>query len=453
YEILAEKKGFATAVTEVRIPSNEHVELETPLRLVPLSEITVSLDPPLDPWGRPWKVWIERKTEEATVWQTIASGVAADGSWNAPPLRPGELVLRVTDSLGGKWLRDRLVTVGGAEAFFRSIEVVPIRGTIALGDEPIQASILFGSGTAAVQVVSDEQGDFEGSLPREGEWRVRFETGHGEVGAQPVEVRKRPGKSYAELEFELPSTRVEGRVTKGGEPAEALVVAVSGVVGSQEPPRGRIALSVRTDEEGLFEVAGVEPGELSIRASSRTAETEWKALMVREEEVDRIHLELTDRKTVRGRLMGSTGGLAARLIVLPDASIGMTTASDARGHFELKVQSQTQRVRVVVAPARQGLFFRRFDLGAAEHEEVVVVAPAGAGALSFIPPKPRTATLFYQGIGVNAHDVLSMFPPQGTHFQGGIPLPPVAPGVWSLCPSADPGDEECASVHVQPGSS
>ncbi|MEM8997455.1 MAG: carboxypeptidase-like regulatory domain-containing protein, partial [Acidobacteriota bacterium] len=93
YEIVVEKEGFATEATEVRIPSNEYVELETPLRLVPLSEITVNLDPPLDPWGRPWKVWLEREAEEATVWQTVASGVAAEGSWNAPPLRPGELVL------------------------------------------------------------------------------------------------------------------------------------------------------------------------------------------------------------------------------------------------------------------------------------------------------------------------------------------------------------------------
>ncbi|MEM1177384.1 MAG: carboxypeptidase-like regulatory domain-containing protein [Acidobacteriota bacterium] len=453
YELLVEKNGFATAATEIQVPSKEHVELETPLRLVPLSEITVSLDPPLDPWARPWKVTLERETEEATVWQTIAGGVAAEGSWNAPPLRPGEIVLRVTDSLGGEWLRDRLVTVGGAEAVFRSIDVIPIRGTVSLGDAPIEASILFGSGTAAVRVASDERGEFEGSLPREGEWRVRFETDRGKIGARPVEVRKRPGKSYAELEFELPSTLIKGRVTKGGEPAEALVVAVQGRVGPQKPPRGRLALSARTDKDGLFEIAGVEPGELNIRASSQTAETEWVALTVREKEVGRVHLELTNRKTIRGRLMGPAGGLAARLIVLPDASIGLTTAADAQGQFEFNVQSQTEQIRLVVAPAQQGLFFKRLGLGAAEQEEIVVVAPAGTGALSFVPPSPRTATLFYQGVGVNAHDFLTMFPPRGNHFQGGIPLPPVASGLWSLCPTADPGDKECASASVQPGSS
>ncbi len=70
------------------------------------------------------------------------------------------------------------------------------------------------SGTTSVLMFADDEGLFQGSLPRSGSWQVDVKSrGFGvHRRLRAVEVEPAAGSSRAWVEIELPGTRLEGEV-------------------------------------------------------------------------------------------------------------------------------------------------------------------------------------------------------------------------------------------------
>lgn len=480
YALSARREGFASSVVEAEIDeAGQSVALDETLTLVPRSQLSVDLDPPLDPWGQPWHLRMTRETDETNIFENVAKGVAADrGTWTSPRMDPGQYFLSIVDSQGGTWKSQEISLLGGAESLFWSLDTVPVRGHVTLGGEPLKAEILFGSGSSAITFESEEDGTFRGHLPKEGIWPVRVEmlreARKARLAVDPVVIRRRSGKSYAEVELALPNTVLEGKVTKDGRPAKALVVALR-----REPPRrdGQDSstkraseLSVWSDEEGVFEVLGLSPGPIEIRASDRFAESGWSSVVLVENETALVDLELTERLTVRGRVVAADGPVVgARVLVLVDGTGPASAATDVSGEFRLKLPSHVRTATVVVDPgSRGGIMLFPLRVGAEGGDDLLISLPRGQGQLTMkIDPGLHRShavrsladlvpegALFYNGAGISVRQVLSLFPPSGNLFDGAVPLPPLAEGQWLFCPrTANEGKVHCQPYQVFSGSS
>ncbi len=480
YGLSARRNGFSSLSIEAKIDhAGQSVALTETLTLVPQSQLTVDLDPPLDPWRQPWHIQVTRETEEPNVFETVATGAAANhGTWVGPGMDPGQYSLSVVDSQGGTWRSEDVSLLGGPESLFWHIEVVPVRGSVTLGGEPLKADVLFGSGSNAIAFESGEDGLFRGHLPREGAWPVRVEmgtkTGGVRLAVDPVTVRRRSGKSYAEIELELPNTVLEGKVTKNGKPAKALVVALrkqtNSVAERNSGAKRASELVVWSDEEGAFEVLGLSPGPIEIRASDRTAESDWSSIDIVEDQPALVELELAERLTLRGRVVHRDHPVVgAKILVLLDGNLSTSAATGGSGEFRFKLPSYARSGDLIVDPGSSGgIVLASFRVESENDADMLISLPSGSGQLIMgidpsIPPSPSVRSLadlvaegmlFYNGAGVSIRQLLDFFPPNGRLFDGGIPLPRVAEGQWLFCPiSTTEKKKDCQYFQVYSGSS
>jgi len=464
YQLRAVREGYFSEPQRVRVePAAEEVALDRPLLLVPPAELEVFVEPPVDPWSGAWKLRLLRPGDAPERWVEVSKGVAGDsGNWSAAELEPGEYSLEIADSRGASWFEEDLKLTPGESSRFVEIEVVPVEGRLTLGGEGLAAEIVFGTTQGMVQIpmTSDEEGRFEGSLPNEGLWplELRFDgEQRGSQAIEPVEVRRAPGRRAARLDVELPDTVLRGKVVRGGEGARAFVYGRGEDRAEPGLPPQRRAIMVQTEEDGSFELLGLAPGTLELYAYDRSSASEWREVRL-DEGIDgpEIVLELRQRRTVAGRLVGPGGPVAgARLLAKPNAGPGRAVASGVDGTFELMLDADDVFVDFIVLPPSSGFAFQRVGVAPptpdGEAAPMVLEASAGVGDL-VLPGLDRAGTLRYGGVAVPFQRVLKALLEAGRvagHPGGGLVLKDAAPGVWSFC-SAGPGNE-CATHTLAPG--
>jgi hypothetical protein len=216
YALRAEHRDFAPAEeSPIVVRAGLATELSQLLTLRPLAVLTVQVDPPLDPFDRPWRLRLNR---ESSFGGGSFKGVADEtGAWLQRGLPPGRWHLSVLGENEGIWA-SQSVEIDGADSF-ATVEVgaIAVEGRAFQGKEPFRGALWFGGarGARRVRFDPDENGEFLGLLPEEGEWEVQAESpgaGLDRLTLEPVEVRRRPGQSKARVEIQVPDTRLEGRV-------------------------------------------------------------------------------------------------------------------------------------------------------------------------------------------------------------------------------------------------
>lgn len=473
YRVRARSETRSSQPIEVRLEEpGSAVEIEKVLTLLAKSEPSFFLDPHVDPWGQPWNLEISRRTEEPGVMAVVAKGAAVgSGSWTSPPLDPGEYQVSVYDTHGGAWRSETARLVGGPESLFWTIDVVPVRGELRLGEEPLETVVSFGEGSEAILFETDEGGIFEGSLPREGWWAVGIEVDGGRQAVDPVEVRMRPGRSVAEIGLTLPATLLRGEITKEGEPVRALVVARRTEIDPAEPPeasaRRGSELSVWSARDGSFRVSGLAPGLVELRASTGKAESEWTRVVLSEDREETVRIEIADRRALRGRISSAGGQVSGiRVLALLENGETVTTVTDATGGFELRVSSTVRSATLVLRPPGGGISLAPLATTPEEQGEATIELPSGQGrlilGLAKVPEGGRLrslsdllpeGTLSYRGAGVPVSRLADLFPPEGGLFEGGIPLPPLATGWWRFCPAGAETPGDCQEIQLLDGAS
>ncbi len=476
YLLRAEHPGFAPAeVGPIAIEIGLESRLREPLELSPPISLALSIDPPLDWLGRPWQVHVRRASPFAASAPPVADfhGRAPDDGHLVVPGRvAGPYRLSILDSVGNRFFADDTPATLEPDQAERHVQIdlVALHGSLFRGKEPLPATLWFGGsfGHQRVRFEADEDGVFEGFLPRAGTWTVDIEPAEGDpVGPRSVEVRAdRQGR--ASVVLRLPDTRLFGRVVSATDQRPVGGAAV--LIDSDTAPR-----EVRTAPDGSFSIRGLEAGPVALTAQRKAAGQAWysdqaRVVVVDGAESGPVLLTLRPARTLSGQV--SFQGLAvagASLSVQsrePRAEAIANSVTGPDGRFEVRVPSDVSGHRVHVRA--QGFPVQSFDVAAdagearldlrEEQGELIVLCPGSA---------PRAATvgrvLLWQG-GIEV-------PPELLRTQPGQPLwvdrpaggrelklPSAAAGEYRACwldanQAGDLAAGSCAAGQLLPGAS
>ncbi len=461
YVLTASHPGFAEAVVpEIDVVEDEEIFLEEPLVLEPLGTLEALIDPPVDPRGRPWILRLLLRQRAATnLSRTVEESAAStEGQWRREGLQHGSYVLQVSDVDGSSWLREDVEVHADPKTIFLTAPVVPVEGHVSMGDESIEATLVFGStqGSERIRLQSDEEGDFEGYLPREGVWPIDlvFDEEDGQAMAiEPVEVERSSGQRVARLDIELPDTRLQGRVVARGEPVPEAFIAIVRE-GEEGEKKSRQAVFA-SDEEGEFEIFGFPPGSLLVHGYLGQRSSPWLRVDIQEGlETPVLVVELTEKIELGGQvLFGSDGVPGVQLLAYPtvtDASSFALTAkafSNADGSFSLSLPSSTIAMDLLVIPPGFAAHWGRWPVGAGSVPPIIQltaeigrlqVGPAGATGDGF---------LLFEGSSMPLSLLRTTMLPLGrVAFDGeGFVFEKMKPGNYSYCLG-----DQCNSGYLSP---
>ncbi|HEX4954834.1 MAG TPA: carboxypeptidase-like regulatory domain-containing protein [Thermoanaerobaculia bacterium] len=482
YELLAECEGYAPAqVAPIEVVEGLEAQLDGPLLVGRPLQLAVAVVPPVDPYGEPWTLLLDRRRgSRGAPTRTQRGKVDAEGVWVARDLAPAEYHLWVLGSGDERWAERQITLAAGSVSELIEVPVVEVRGTAVIGEDPITGTFWFGGrhGSKRIPLPVDLEGRFEGYLPEEGTWWVEWVENRDDwagVLVGEVEVRKRQGKTYAEVEIELPGTRLRGEVvTEDGQPVEGAWVSVTTFQRSQK--LGRLpGASSRTAADGSFEVLALPPGLTTVTASKESSALESDTQLVtlaEQGEGSTVRLIARAKRSYRGQVVGGSGPVAgARIHAFADllssaGTSGEEAVSGPDGSFRLSVRgSATWLYFVVSAPGKATRLARM----AADPARPIVLelSDHGGDLVLHLPGGPRglealgRTVLLYGDAFLHAA-MLSLVNGQPGQLggQGSIHLRDLEPGLYRLCTGpgvfsqvrqgAEPPRGSCVDGLVQP---
>lgn len=476
YEVVAEQAGLAPARSPlVEISGTTESVLREPLVLGELSSVALQLDPALDPRGHPWRVQlIPYSVSPASFEPAVQGTVDPTGFWEGSDVAAGEYWVSVRSDDNAEWHRRTEVIEARTTFLEIGLPLVRVIGSVRAGSEPLESTLRFWGDGERVDAETDENGEFAVTLPRAGSWQVEVRSRDGLVKRRlAAEIAEPRGERTAKLTLELPNGRLRGRVVDVfGRPAPQTTVLATFV------PKERLRTLLVRDEEGRFEMAGLDRGTVRLHAwnESQGWRSRQRAVLVDGVSVPEVTLVVEPTLQLHGRVVDSGSAVPnARLIVDPgDAPLTWLdpVLTGLGGEFVVDVPARTRSVNVAVqAP---GFVLRVLRLEASEDGSVGDVALERAGGDLMVhfddPPGPefldgRAHVLFHQDGGYVLLDHLRSW----AHLNGAraqdsdnILVPRVQDGfhrfcrlkqdnLWRALVSSAPGEVDCVSGYLSPG--
>lgn len=463
YRLEGQRPGLTTAeVALVEVHEGRETVLADALHLPLPAVLELHVSPPISPIGKSWNLRLIRTTPDSNVAaETLEGSCDENGLWVSEGLRPGSYILDVSNADGegtgagpdSSWFTQDLDLHPGREALYVDIPVIAVEGTFQAGDEPVKGRLIFGGfhGMPHIAIWSNEDGEFEGALSREGEWALDAEVNGELLSLEKVLVEPRGGRP-ARLDIRLPDTRFHGKVTHKGKPVEG--AELWGI--SLETGRSA-RFDCKSDAEGLFDLRGLHPGRYSLTASSARLRLGAPKLMVdiREGADDPpLEIELEGFVKIEGQVLagGQPVPLAQFRAILrarggEDNRQGQATAA---GVFGLRVPDSTREIGLVVASA--GFTWQIVPLrpGAQGFQPAIVELAQNGGRLRIQGTTPGGGRISYGGIEVPLYLLRSAMETFGYYrsTEEGIVLENAAPGPYRVCDG-----NNCVEGMVQSGSS
>lgn len=392
YRLEAGATGYTTAsLAPIRVVGGKESTLKEPLRLKPPLSITVAVTPAADPDGRPWEITLFPEPDGAGMTREPYRGrVDEAGNWSRDAVRPGEYVV-VIETSDALWHRAPVELLPSSDLLEVHLTLVEVDGSLTRDGEPVEASVVFGGKSAdeRVRLISDDEGEFEGVLPRDGRWPVSVVLDDQTLVLHPVSVVA-DERGEAELSLEIPSGRLSGVVVDSrGDPVAGAEVLVSRSAAAELDES-----ETTTDEEGTFRFDGLVPDGYQIRARrpdpssplGSSGSTEFVEVEVEEDDEAEVRLVLHGKRPVRVRLVSSRGPVAgARYTVRPETESLLTPGpldggvTGPTGTFETHVPDNAVAITVlVIAPGAATAIQRH---GVVQGREVTMFVPQLGGTL------------------------------------------------------------------------
>lgn len=445
YQIVAGLKGLAAARSEVlTVHADVESELIDPLHLRSFQPVDVWVEPAVDPWGRPWTVEVHELGTNPVPRLVAGSLVGEDGGWKNQTLGQGTYTLSVRSQEGSTWYRQEMDL--GQEPLFLSVQVpvVPVLGSLRLGKKPFSAKLLF-SGKGSVEMTSDEDGNFGGILPGEGEYRVRITSRSLIKTVSGVEVRRGPGQRRARVEIVLPANRIRGRVVD----AEGSPVAPANLLAVTFPDD--VLRSTRVHKDGTFELLALKEGTVRLHAEAPGDRASEERVMSVVEGLDPPEIELVVRPqtVLRGRIRTATGAALPGVEILAGAASAFlaptrAVVSDHEGRFELRLPPNTTEIVANVYPRGFALRMLRLPLPPSGEIDIWVEQNGGDllidfdGRPSYSLYSEKTLVLLRHGGGSQALHGLGNWWRQNRVQERPLSphqtvVPSLEPGEYALC--------------------
>lgn len=476
YALIAEENGARAEMSPVQVWEGAESRLTMPIVLRRAVDFEVTLSPPVDWLGRPWRVEAQRALDYRTGWEEppYRTEASTEGRVRIPRQTPGRFWITVHDQLGNSLFSDSHVELSDpAQPYPVTLDLIWVQGTVHLGDEPVAGRLFFGgrSGATRIEMISNESGRFEGPLPRAGSWRVDVEGDEPRLNAK-AKVEVEPRGERATVSIKLPKTVVSGRVVDPqGKPVEGADVALGSLEGGTS--------LTKSDEEGEFEIRYFPKGlnELSaskpVRFGEREVSDEYTFEAVEDQPHGPVVLTLHRNRVIRGRILAATGPVTGATVSAWPRSGGdggiQTVRSRLDGDFELKMPADTQALQLIVSPPGGAL--KIHEVNALSDAELLfpveplggeLVIDLGKGGLA----DNETTVIWQEGLWIPLGTLKSWAEGHGVRFwqENRFRIPHLAPGSYTVClgaPAAVLSNEievwksrtRCATGYLAAGSS
>ena len=399
YKVIARQGEKARAqYFPVSVLENAESEIRDPLVLEPPVRLVVAIDPRQDFFEKPWRLRLLQLGDTPGSAGAVAEGrVDETGSFRSDPVDPGGYVLLVRDSTGNQVAMRELTLDRQTGEVRVEIPYVWVSGSVRLGEEPLIADVIFGGrfGAEKVTLHSDEEGHFEGALPREGDWPVHVASSAPSIARDflAISVEAPSGSLAAEVELILPNTAVTGDVVDAeGRPFEGALVRLQEV-------ETNLLTSAQTDASGKFRFHGAAEGTVILEASARIGSGEQAAsqnvtVKIEEDrETDSVRLVLHPLRTLTGRVFSASGnvpGAAVEVRLIQDdgrwIALPGITKTRVDGTFAVQIPAQARGgLLAVLVP---GYALRLVPLNEIPKEPLTLAVETSAGTVRINLPEP-----------------------------------------------------------------
>jgi hypothetical protein len=432
YRLASQVEGRGDAVLEaIEVRAGEHIQLREPLVHAELAELAVLLQPPVSRSQKPWSVELLRHSERDSEIVSVVKGPASvDGYWSKAGLQPTEYLLRVRDAEGSQAVSRKIVLRGGPEQLTVDVVAIGVAGRVLAGDNGIAAELAFEYDGRRVKATSDDEGAFKVDFPAAGSWRPSVTVGAAKVRLEPVEIAATQEDA---LILRIPGGGVRGKVLDqtGRGAANALVALTRD---------SRQTSTAYADEDGGFELIGVEPGEYTIYAEAEQSFAGPLPLTIAEDETRELDLRLESWKEVTGVVTTASGAAASGAVVRsfdPLSGLVEDTIADGRGAFSFKVKPRSRTVDLIVLSPPNPIAMRQLTLGDRRVTSAhVQLAPLGTKLRVYIQRSPPWPVLTGPD-GVTRSLSLLLMPLLGRSMwrelvEGGFNFF-IEPGPWVIC--------------------
>jgi hypothetical protein len=446
YTLTARREGWSRARrADLEVREGEETALAQPLILEPLAEVDVLIQPPLDPYGKPWQVSLREMVPLSTMSTPIVETDASmSGMWSAAGIDSGFHRIDVLDHRGSSFAYSVVEVSPRMAPVTIAMSSVAIRGTVHIADEPLRAHLQFRNGKGTVITMrSDAEGRFSGALPEDGAWDILIPDGRRNM-RRTVDVRAHDG--VADVDIRLPDTRLAGKVvSSSGAPVTAFVRLWS--------EERKFLGSTSTDENGEFRLTGIEPGAVYLEAESRasaSAKSGFIPLIISETPAEDLTVVLRQAARLNGRLRTPAGVPVAGAIVrylLPDRpGHQREEVSGPGGTFAISVSPGTAALDLVILPPALPAKIARVPMG---EQDIVVGGPAGMLEIE-MEHRPPFAWITHDGV---THSLASLrYPANWTGLPRGVRpwgmALEIEAGEYTICGDAK---DRCVRKVLAPG--
>jgi hypothetical protein len=440
YELTARQPGSAeTRVAPIDVRPDLESQVLDRLVLAPPVTFDITLDPPVEPYGSPWRIELSQRVDPDVPASNSTSGTASpEGLWHVPGVAPGTYELRVIGDQKAVWHEEFLDVKPGQSSLRIDLPVLRVEGRILIGEEPLAATLwLSRKGGRRLRFDSDDHGRFSGVLPGEGLWvpQIQSTAGRLHVALDPVEIKPSQGKNLAKVEIRVPETRLVGQVVdEAGQPVPSAQILARHL--EKDATDQFVA-----DEKGEFSIRGLHPGPLVVKAEDGERQSDFTPADVpREGDSPWLRLVVRKTQTFEGRVVSPAGGAPGAMILAWSAFNGQSaasltqTVSAADGSFHFDLPASTTTLSLAVFPP--GYAMRLLTLPVSPGQPIEIpVEPQGGSLTLELADKGPSPLLVHGGIFVVPSMLRTWARMQGVPFSasGRLVLPNVEAGPYSLC--------------------
>lgn len=473
YRLVAKTTDGASASATAEVQESSETRLAHAMVLAEPVSVDVVIEPPHHPAGASWTA-VFQNLEASPSDASLLRQVPEDGALHLD-LAEGVYLL-VIQGDGQRWYGEEVEVRAPTARLDVRLPAVRVRGRVRLGRSPLAAaSLQFGrrQSTTSVELRSNEDGVFEGFLPKAGVWPVYIEAPRPPVrrSLKGVELQE-SGDGIYTADIDLPYTQLAGQVVdESFQPATEAITKVR-PVGSDD-----ISFQTMVDEYGRFEAWGLPDGPALLSASApgpRMADPLLVTPSRGDSPVTRVQVVVRPTRTLKAQILmeGSDSPLAGAFVKVtplsPTPSLGSPIlTTDVEGRFEALLPSGTQAVDVTFGTLRYSYQMLRIDPLKAAETTLRLEPTGGRLVLEFAQAEDQgqALALFHQG-AIELVSALGAI--DAEHGQGHaddphvrrVTLTPLASGQYSACflPTAfvtksqgQPSPAQCASGTLSPG--
>jgi hypothetical protein len=444
FTIQASFNDLISEELKVKVTAGREVSLRQPLRLEPRRSVTVRVQPPLDPWSKPWTIEFASVDDTGFLLSERALKTSPDGTCRFANVLPGRHRLTVVRTVNQSWAT-RMIDVDRDSVVDVGVKVIRLTGTIRAGAKPLAASATlrsFESG-ASVVISSKADGTFAARLPApehdtwdEIEVRATFPPVRRVL--QHVQIHA-GDDGTAELNLDLPSRSISGTVIdelgRSVAPAMVDILLPDGSIQQIDSP------------DGAFTVTGLDSGRHRLRAAADERESiDLQDLILSDDEDASADIVLTVAPVshLRGVIRTLSGPVigAALFAAKPGELTRPVILSrvDPEGRFDLRFPAATSDVMIAINAPGYAFRLARSPVGS---EEQTFAVEQNGGTLFVDAPPVRSGLRPYLLHNGAALPAIAAAYVAGATFGANLAervkfnIASVEPGPYSLCWIAD----------------